>query len=258
MADLYLEGLDQFSGWFYSSLLTSIGAQKASPYKRLFVHGFALDEKGRKMSKSLGNVVAPSEITRGHKGNKTSKFQAMGVDVLRYWVAAHASQTPAIEIGENILQSSKLDVERIRNACRFIIGNLGQENMQVVNFQDMKAVDKFMLHKLHNYCNNVKEHYDDMAFNKVCQLTQNFVANDLSGFYFTLLKDRLYCEPKTSHQRMSAISTLYWIGLCLTKSLSPILPILAHEIGEHCPVLKLDLAQKLTQKPGKYYIGACF
>lgn len=118
-ADLYLEGLDQFSGWFYSSLLTGMAAGGRSPFKQVFVHGFTVDEQGRKMSKSLGNVVAPDDIT---KGTAESGKVVYGVDVLRWWVAAHASHSSSIQVGDSLLAQTKLEVDRIRNTFKFLLG----------------------------------------------------------------------------------------------------------------------------------------
>ncbi len=122
VVDLYLEGLDQFSGWFYSSLLTSLALQDCAPYKKLFVHGFTLDEKGRKMSKSLGNVIAPSHITEGKTSKKSSKGLVYGVDILRWWVAAHGSQGSSVSVGKNLLDQCKQDVDRLRNVTKFLLG----------------------------------------------------------------------------------------------------------------------------------------
>ena len=234
VADLYLEGLDQFSGWFYSSLLTSIGSQKQSAYKKIFVHGFTLDENGRKMSKSLGNVIAPSSITAGKNG--------FGVDVLRYWVAAHASSSTSVPVSDNILKMTSEDVDRIRNALRYIISNLNTDDDQLdlLPIQDMKRVDQYLLHQLADFCQTLAQHYDAMAYNKVCQSVQNFVANDLSSFFFTIVKDRLYCEAKDSLSRKSAVTTLFWIGKCLTLYLKPILPILYCEVNQHCGLFEDD------------------
>ena len=119
--------MDQFSGWFYSSLLTSIGAQETPAYKKIFVHGFTLDQKGRKMSKSLGNVIAPSQIAKG----KNPK----GVDVLRYWVGSHACQSTAIQISDSMMETTKQEVNRIRNTLRFIISNLQDQESEPVDLK---------------------------------------------------------------------------------------------------------------------------
>jgi isoleucyl-tRNA synthetase len=247
-ADLYLEGLDQFSGWFYSSLLTSIGAQEDSPYKSIFVHGFTLDEKGRKMSKSLGNVIAPCQITQGIKPN--GKIGTIfGVDVLRYWVGAHACQSSSIPVGEDLMKQTKQEVDRLRNALRYIIGNINDEatkkDIFALPYHEMTLVDQYMLHILWKYRSTLTDCFETMAFNQVCQVTQNFVANDLSSFYFMLVKDRLYCDAQESLGRKSAVTVMLKLGQYMTKLLSPIVPVLIEEIAQHCPELGIDLAEKL-------------
>jgi len=189
------------------------------------------------MSKSLGNVVAPSQITKG----KNPK----GVDILRYWVGAHACQSNAIQVSDNIMESSKQDVDKIRNTMRFIIGNLNDQDFQQLNLKDMKLVDQYMLHQLRQYYVGLVDSYESMKFNKVCISTMNFVVNELSGFYFTIVKDRLYCDAKTSFERKSALSTLHFLGKYLTKCLSPILPVMVQEINQHCPMLEIDLSTSL-------------
>ena len=223
---MYLEGLDQFSGWFYSSLLTSVAAQNCSPYKKIFVHGFALDEKGRKMSKSLGNVIAPSQITK-----------SKGVDVLRFWVAAHGNSSSSIQVSENLMSNCKQEFERFRNVLKFMLGNLSNFEKPEEN---LKKVDLFTLHLLAKYFEQIVENYENFSYNKVILNTLNFVANDLSGFYLSLIKDRLYCEAENSKNRKSALTTLFWITQILTKSLGPILPVLAEEINE---IIKVEMTQ---------------
>ncbi len=121
-ADIYLEGQDQFSGWFYSSLLTGMALRGSPPFKQIFVHGFTLDENGRKMSKSLGNVVSPLEITEGKSQNMKSKSPVYGVDVLRWWVASHAPQGGPINVSKNSLDLSKKEIDTLRNRIKFMLG----------------------------------------------------------------------------------------------------------------------------------------
>ena len=239
-ADLYLEGLDQFSGWFYSSLLTSLGSQEEAAYKKIFVHGFALDENGRKMSKSLGNVIAPSSIT-------SSGQNSFGVDVLRYWVAAHASSSTSVPVSDKILQMTSQDVDRTRNALRYIISNLdAKDELVLLELKDLKLVDQYILHCMSDFCQTLAQHYEAMAYNKVCQSLQHFIANDLSAFFFTIIKDRLYCEAKDSPSRKSALTTLFWIGKYLRVYLKPILPILSYEVLQHCSILDQASTLKFT------------
>lgn len=123
-ADVYLEGIDQFSGWFYSSLLTGLALRESPPFKQIFVHGFTLDENGRKMSKSIGNVVSPSEITEGKTHKTKSNQPVYGVDVLRWWVASHASQGHPIHVAKNNLDLSKKEVDTLRNRFKFLLGKV--------------------------------------------------------------------------------------------------------------------------------------
>lgn len=235
-ADLYLEGLDQFSGWFYSSLLTSIGSQGVPPYKKIFVHGFTLDENGRKMSKSLGNVVAPSQITRGGKHKST----VYGVDVLRYWVAAHGSNAANILVSNDLIGQTKQEVDRLRNVFKFILGNLPPEWTEDLPMSKMYCLDRYMLHDLQKFQSTLTDHYESMAFNKVCQTTQHFVANQLSGLYFHLIKDRLYCHDAYSPERLAAVTVLRKTCQVLVQALSPIVPLLAQEVLQHQPCHILD------------------
>ena len=145
--------------------------------------------------------------------------------------------------------TTKQEVDRLRNTLRFLAGNL-QHEFDLLDINDMKLVDRFMLHQLQNLYQNLKKSYDSMAYNKVCVTLQHFIANDLSGFYLSTVKDRLYCEPKLSKQRLSALTTLSWLMEYLTKTLSPIVPVLIHEVGLHHPELKIDLSKAL----GKHHL----
>ena len=240
VADLYLEGLDQFSGWFYSSLLTSLAAQGRAPYKSIFVHGFALDENGRKMSKSLGNVVAPKDIVQG-----TKKTPAYGVDTLRYWVAAHACRSANIQVSDKVMSLTKQETDKLRNYLRFAISNIESEDHDLVPLEQMKIVDRYMLHRMAVFYEKLSASYDTLFLNRVCQLTQNFTVNELSGFYYSIIKDRLYCDEKSSLQRQSALTALYHIATVLVKALNPIMPVMAEEIAQVAPRMRLDFVQPL-------------
>ena len=172
----------------------------------------------------------------------------------RYWVGAHGCQSSAITISDNLMQSTKQDVDRIRNTIRFIISNLPTDKNFQLKYEELKPVDQFMLHELKNFMNTVSNLYEEFAYNRICLATQNFVANELSAFYFTLVKDRLYCDAEDSSRRKSALTTLLHLGRSLTKLLSPIMPVLAQEIGQHCPVLEIDLSQPLdiASSDGKF------
>ena len=238
---VYLEGLDQFSGWFYSSLLNGLALQGASPYKNLFVHGFTLDEEGRKMSKSLGNVIAPDQITMGastetnKKGKKSQTKKVYGVDVLRWWVAAHGSQNAAILVGDSLLTQTKQETDRLRNIFKFLLGNIKtvQSEKDLLSYDSLLPLDKLILHRLSSYVESVRQDYDQFAYNQVVLKTQNFVASTLSSFYFYLIKDRLYCDTIDSTSRKSAETVLWQILHHLKQNLHPILPILTQEVTSH-------------------------
>ena len=140
------------------------------------------------------------------------------MDALRYWVGAHACQSSSIQVSDRILASSKQETDRIRSILRFVISNLNEFD-EPIHFKEMKLVDQYLLHCLAKYFQKISRFYDNMQFNQVCILTQNFVANEVSGFYLSIIKDRLYCEEKISLKRQSAVTTLYWMGIILTKLL---------------------------------------
>jgi len=268
-SDVYLEGLDQFSGWFYSSLLTSIAVQNAPPYKKLYVHGFTMDEEGIKMSKSVGNVVSPNQITHGwtpsnNKGKdidtqqnkkpkkaKNYESKVYGVDVLRWWIAANASQNSAIFVGENILSQTKLEIDRLRNVFKFLLGNLPQHIAvdDLLKNEELLPIDRYILHSLALHCKQVDEFYNQFLFNKVVQQTQLFVASTLSSFYFDLVKDRLYCDLSDSKKRKSVNTVMFQVLNNLQATISPILPVLCREVSLHSsiPHEKLDESTLLYQ-----------
>lgn len=233
-ADLYLEGLDQFSGWFYSSLVTGMALEKQAPYKNIFVHGFTVDEQGRKMSKSVGNVVDPRDLING-----TKKKKPYGVDTMRLWVAAHASQSSSIEIGDSIMDSTKQTMNKIRNSCKFLLGNTHNLSSrdQLLTYEELRPTDKLALVHLANYWEDISVYYDKMKFNRVCLKLDHYLTNDLSSFYFHITKDRLYCDQEHSLRRRSAQTVLFHFLETIKASLAPIAPILVHEIENSHPVL---------------------
>lgn len=241
-SDVYLEGLDQFSGWFYSSLLTCLAETKSSPFKKLFAHGFTLDEKGLKMSKSLGNVISPQMVIEGKlKKAKGEKSFPYGVDCMRYWVAAHASQkSSGILLANSALVTTKEELDRLRNVCKYLIGNLNKFDVSndVLSYEQLLPLDKQILHQLSEfYLSAAVENYDDLKINFYCLKLQNFLAN-LSNEYFHPIKDRLYCEEKDSLRRKSAQTALYHILEVLKDSFAPICPILASEVEMELPFLR--------------------
>ncbi|KAK0168859.1 hypothetical protein PV327_002624 [Microctonus hyperodae] len=233
-ADLYLEGTDQFNGWFQSSLITSVALRGIAPFKSVFVHGFTVDGKGQKMSKSLGNVVDPIEIVMGGK-NKKSK-PAYGIDTLRWWVASHGVQHNQISITNNILKDSAESVQKIRMILRFLLGVLHPYNVSnEETTADYSVLDKYMLHKLYHYNKKIQHYYDIYEHHNVCKTIINFIANDVSAIYCHLVKDTLYCEKVTSPHRIGAINIIGEILSVLTRSIAPIIPHLAEEVWLHHP-----------------------
>ncbi len=252
-ADLYLEGHDQYSGWFYTSLLTSVAVRDCGPYKYLYVHGFTVDEKGRKMSKSEGNVVSPAQVTRGLKKNGKSGGFVYGVDVMRLWIAAHASRHQNVPFGDSLLKLTKQEADRLRNICKFLLGNLAtlRSKSDLTPLEDMALLDRHAMHRTAKFFQDVSDSYEDMHYNQVKKIffhnfpslfrllcsqvvlrLQAFLANDLSSFYFHRLKDRLYCDAESDPRRRSAVTALWMILHILKDSFAPIMPILAFEVEQ--------------------------
>ncbi|XP_034102241.1 isoleucine--tRNA ligase, mitochondrial [Drosophila albomicans] len=216
VADLYLEGYDQFTGWFQSSLLTSIAARNCAPYKALFVHGFTVDEKGHKMSKSLGNVISPKQITKKY-----------GTDALRWWVASHGTQHMAITVSDKLLQQSAESLSKVRGTLRYLNGVIQQGEQQQLSLQDASYLNKYLLHQLLNFEEEIEKLYNAYEYNRVVACIQNFLANQVSGIYVHLIKDRLYCGDEQQLKVIRHTLTQCYKQLC--KALWPIAPFL---IGE--------------------------
>ena len=192
-ADLYLEGSDQHRGWFQSSLLTSIAMKENAPYKTVLTHGFVVDEEGRKMSKSIGNVISPQKI-----------WKNMGADVLRVWIAS-TDYTKEIVLSDDILKRSSDSYRRIRNTIRFILGNLGDYTNKKIPPKNLTELDKWMLKRTKKLQEEIREDYLNYNFHFAFQKIHNFCANDLGGFYLDILKDRLYTAKSDSHTEESEI-----------------------------------------------------
>ncbi|OBZ83347.1 Isoleucine--tRNA ligase [Choanephora cucurbitarum] len=231
LADVYLEGSDQHRGWFQSSLLTSVAVTGKAPYGTLVTHGFALDEKGDKMSKSLGNTLEPALITDGGKDKK--KNPAYGSDVLRLWVA-NCEYTRDVSIGPSIIAQISDSLRKVRTTARFMLGNLHDfSEKDYVEYDQLQEIDKYMLHELHNYNSRVTSAYNDFAFNRVVQNVFNFTNTTLSSFYFDTIKDRLYNEDASSHARRMAQTVLYELLKSYNVSLAPFICHTAEEIYDH-------------------------
>ncbi|KAH1173168.1 isoleucine--tRNA ligase, mitochondrial [Mauremys mutica] len=236
-ADLYLEGKDQLGGWFQSSLLTSVATRKKAPYKTLVVHGFTLGEKGEKMSKSIGNVVDPDVVING--GQDHSKEPPYGADVLRWWVAESNVFTEVL-IGPAVLSAAKDDINKLRNTLRFMLGNMADFNPETdsIPSSEMYVIDQYMLHLLQDYAKKVTEAYKEYDYGKVIRLLQAFHTRDLSNFYFSIIKDRLYCEEEKDPKRRSCQTALAEALDVVVRSFAPILPHLAEEVFQFLPYKK--------------------
>ena len=232
--DIYLEGSDQHRGWFQSSLLTSVATHGCAPYKTVLTHGFALDENGRKMSKSIGNVVDPYEIIEGGKNKKQKP--PYGADVLRLWVSSvdYSSDVP---IGDNILKQLADVYRKIRNTSRFLLGNLHDFDpaKDAVPYEQMPSLDQYMLHRMTEIFAEVESAFDTYQFFRFFQTVQNFCVVDLSNFYLDIAKDRLYISDATSARRRSCQTVLAIALENLAKSVAPVLCHMAEDIWQFMP-----------------------
>jgi isoleucyl-tRNA synthetase len=217
-ADLYLEGSDQHRGWFQSSLLESCGTRGRAPFNAVLTHGFVLDGKGRKMSKSLGNSVAPQDIIR-----------QSGADILRLW-ALSSDYTEDLRVGEDILRSTTDAYRKLRNTLRYLLGNLAHYEAKLeVAREDMPELERWVLHRLAELDESVRRSYGDFDFKRVYRLLFEFCTNDLSAIYFDIRKDALYCEPYSSAKRKACLSVLNHLFEHLTRWLAPLLCFTAEE-----------------------------
>ena len=218
-ADLYLEGNDQYRGWFQSSLLTSVATNGIAPYKQVITHGFVTDGQGRKMSKSLGNGVAPSDVA--------DKY---GADILRLW-ALSADYTGEVSLSDDILKQISEVYRKIRNTARYILGNtFDYEPENPVKYEDLEEIDKWALTRLNKLVKDCTENYDNYSFNNCYHDINQFCVIDMSNFYLDIIKDRLYTYKKDSKERKSAQTTMYIILDSLVKILTPMIPFTAEEI----------------------------
>ncbi|NJR68078.1 MAG: isoleucine--tRNA ligase [Synechococcales cyanobacterium CRU_2_2] len=233
-ADLYLEGSDQHRGWFQSSLLTSVAVTGHAPYKTVLTHGFALDEKGYKMSKSLGNVVDPAEIINGGKNQKQDP--PYGADVLRLWVSSvdYSSDVP---IGKTILKQMADVYRKIRNTARYLIGNLHDfdPKTDAVAYADLAELDRYMLHRITEVFSEVDDAYQTYQFFRFFQTVQNFCVVDLSNFYLDIAKDRLYISATNAARRRSCQTVMQIALENLAKAIAPVLSHMAEDIWQNLP-----------------------
>jgi isoleucyl-tRNA synthetase len=218
-ADLYLEGSDQHRGWFQSSLLESCGTRGRAPYKQVLTHGFTMDEKGRKMSKSLGNVIAPQKIVEQN-----------GADILRLWVAS-TDYWEDHNIGNDIIKSNVEAYRKLRNTFRYLLGNLsGFDDAERVSVADMPELERVILHRLAELDGLVRKAYMDYDFKRVTQALANFMNVELSAFYFDIRKDALYCDAPSSVRRRACRTVLDHLFNCLTAWLAPVLCFTVEEV----------------------------
>jgi isoleucyl-tRNA synthetase len=211
-ADLYLEGSDQHRGWFQSSLLESVGTTGRAPYKGVLTHGFVLDDQGRKMSKSLGNTLAPQVIAEKY-----------GAEILRLW-AASSDYTEDLRIGQDILKANVEAYRRLRNTIRFLLANLaGFDSSERIGIEKMPELERFMLAKLAELDGQVREAYRVFDYNRVTATLFNFLTNDLSAFYFDIRKDVLYCDARGATRRRAARTVMDEIFRRVVTWFAPIL-----------------------------------
>jgi isoleucyl-tRNA synthetase len=211
-ADLYLEGSDQHRGWFHSSLLTSVAIHRHAPYRGVLTHGFTVDDKGRKMSKSLGNTVVPQKV-----------IGALGADVLRLWVAA-TDYANEIAVSDEILKRMADSYRRMRNTVRFLLGNLDGFNpaTDAVPPGEMVDLDRWALNCAREVQKEITDAYRTYDFHVIYQRIHNFCVVDLGAFYLDVIKDRLYTTSKSSHARRSAQTALWHIAEAMVAWLAPI------------------------------------
>ncbi|MEH1930647.1 isoleucine--tRNA ligase [Nostoc sp.] len=233
-ADIYLEGSDQHRGWFQSSLLTSIAVNDISPYKTVLTHGFALDEQGRKMSKSEGNVVDPNTIIQG--GNNQKVEPAYGVDVLRLWVSS-VDYSGDVRIGKNIIKQLNDVRGKIRNTARFLLGSLDDFDPEkdAVPFEELPELDRYMLHRITEVFEEVTEAFESFQFFRFFQTVQNFCVVDLSNFYLDVAKDRLYISATDAFRRRSCQTVLKIAIDNLARAIAPVLCHTAEDIWQYLP-----------------------
>ena len=224
-ADIYLEGSDQHRGWFQTSLLTSVARCNQAPYRQVLTHGFVVDAKGHKMSKSLGNIIAPQDIVK-----------TLGADVLRLWVAS-IDYHNEIHLSDEILKRTADIYRRLRNTARFLLGNLTDfdPKKDILHYKDMLSLDQWALRCVFNLQHDIKEAYDAYEYSTVSQKLHHFAAIEMGGFYLDIIKDRLYTCKVNAKARRSAQTAMYHILECLVRSLSPVLSFTAEEIWQNIP-----------------------
>ena len=224
-ADLYLEGSDQHRGWFQSSLLTAVAMRGSAPYRAVLTHGFTVDAKGMKMSKSRGNVVAPQKVVN-----------TLGADILRLWVAA-TDYRGEMSVSDEILKRMADAYRRLRNTARFLLANLNgfDPATDLVAPEQMLALDRWVVERTKELQERIVQAYEAFEFHQIYQRVHNFCANDLGGFYLDIIKDRQYTTQANSVARRSAQTAMYYAIEALARWFAPILSFTAEEIWQHIP-----------------------
>ena len=233
-ADLYLEGSDQHRGWFQSSLLTSVAVNGHAPYKRVLTHGFALDEKGRKMSKSLGNVVDPMVIIAGGKNQKQDP--PYGADVLRLWVSS-VDYSADVPIGAGILRQLADVYRKVRNTSRYLLGNLHDfdPSRDAIPVNELPVLDRWMLQRSAEVMDDINAAFESYEFYRFFQLLQNYCVSDLSNFYLDIAKDRLYVSAPADRRRRCCQTVMSLIIERLAGLIAPVLCHMAEDIWQNLP-----------------------
>ncbi|MFQ3845129.1 isoleucine--tRNA ligase [Staphylococcus pseudoxylosus] len=246
-ADLYLEGSDQYRGWFNSSITTSVATRGQSPYKMLLSHGFVMDGEGKKMSKSLGNVIVPDQIVK-----------QKGADIARLWVSS-VDYLADVRISDEILKQTSDVYRKIRNTLRFMLGNVNDYNPATDSIAEanLLEVDKYLLNRLREFTANTLDHYDNYDYLDIFQEVQNFINVELSNFYLDYGKDILYIEERDSHKRRSMQTVLYQIVVDMTKLLAPILVHTSEEVWSHIPHVEEESVH-LTNMPERVEVDREF
>ena len=234
-ADLYLEGNDQYRGWFQSSLLTSVAVKGVAPYKTVVTHGFLTDGQGKKMSKSLGNGIDPNEV-----------FDEFGADILRLW-AISSDYHVDVKVSKDIIKGVAEVYKKIRNTARFMLGNLYDFNpdTEYVDYVSRDEIDKYIMYKTNELVKECRRGYDEYDFHVVFNAIHKFCTADLSSKYLDVVKDRLYTEKATSALRKSTQSTMYDVLTSVTKLLSPVLCYTAEEIWSYINLKEEDKTESV-------------
>jgi isoleucyl-tRNA synthetase len=224
-ADIYLEGSDQHRGWFQSSLLTSVAIRGKAPFKDVLTHGFTVDEQGRKMSKSLGNVILPQKV-----------IGSLGADVLRLWVAS-TDYSGELTVSDNILRHNAEAYRKMRNTTRYLLSNLYDFDpaQHALEPSQMLALDQWLLERARQLQKDVQQAYKDYQYHLIYQKLYGFCVVDLSSFYLDVIKDREYTTPADSVARRSCQTAMYHVAEAMVRWLSPILSFTAEEIWHHLP-----------------------